>query len=134
GVLFFDTLSCRPLRTSCWIVGNRVSVFPSCSYCQARGPAPALPLSGRPVASQDSPVSRRFHPFNLRVSALRRPPRSGVSRLAFGRRRTSGLWPAISRPRGSAAHTHPDLDCEGRESTRPAAQPPVTGLNDPTSR
>jgi hypothetical protein len=29
GVLFFATLSWRPLRTSCWIVGNRVSVFPS---------------------------------------------------------------------------------------------------------
>src|SRR5215469_2105375 len=24
GVLFFDTLSWRPLRTSCWIVGNPV--------------------------------------------------------------------------------------------------------------
>src|SRR5437868_786898 len=28
GVLFFATLSWRPFRTSCWIVGNRVSVFP----------------------------------------------------------------------------------------------------------
>src|SRR6202167_6608081 len=52
GVLFFDTLSCRPLRTSCWIVGNRVSAFPSCSYCQARGPATGFPVVGHPVTSQ----------------------------------------------------------------------------------
>src|SRR5215469_10378619 len=34
-----------------------------------------------------SRVSRRFHPSDLQVSALLRPPRSGVSRSAFGRRR-----------------------------------------------
>jgi hypothetical protein len=45
-----------------------------------------------------SPVSRRFHPSDLRVSALLRPPRSGVSRLAFGRRQIPS--------HRSAAHTH----------------------------
>src|SRR6478736_451085 len=42
GVLFFATLSWRPLRTSCWIVGNRVSVFP---VVPARAHARALSRS-----------------------------------------------------------------------------------------
>src|SRR5580693_173616 len=58
-----------------------------------------------PFASQDSPVSRRFHPSDLHVFALLRPPRSGVSRSAFGRRQTPS--------HGSAAHTHPNPDCQG---------------------
>src|ERR1700691_5255767 len=53
GVLFFDTLSWRPLRTSCWIVGNRVSVFPSCSYCQAHVCLLWVPRSPGPLASQE---------------------------------------------------------------------------------
>jgi hypothetical protein len=139
GVLFFDTLSCRPLRTSCWIVGNRVSVFPSCSYCQARGPATGSPATGVQFRVRKSAVSRLFHPSDLRISTLRRPPRSGVSRLAPGQRQPPGPRPAVSRPRESAVHTLSDLDCEGRESTRPAVRPPVSGppwltQGDPTSR
>src|SRR5215471_3318971 len=97
GVLFFDTLSCRPLRTSCWIVGNRVSVFPSCSYCQARGPATGSPVTGVQLRVRKSAVSRLFHPSDLRFSTLRRPPRSGVSRLALGQHLTPGPRPAVSR-------------------------------------
>jgi hypothetical protein len=112
GVLFFDTLSWRPLRTSCWIVGNRVSVFPSYSYCQAHVcllwvPRKTWRFPG-PFASQESPVSRRFHPSDLHVSALLRPPRSGVSRSAFGRqqRRLTGRQPTPIRIRTARERVH----------------------------
>src|ERR1700691_6095810 len=115
GVLFFDTLSWRPLRTSCWIVGNRVSVFPSYSYVRSMRARTALALEpGRPQnETRKSPVSRRFDPSDLRVFSSRRPPRSGVSRSA------SGQWQSPSS-RTDLNH----LDCERRESTRPAAQLP----------
>src|SRR6202042_2415717 len=83
-------------------------------------PPQAFPLSGAQWRAGKSSVSRQFHPSDLRVFALLRPPRSGVSRLASGQRRTPS--------HRSAAHTHSNLDCEGRESTRPAVQPPVSGL------
>src|SRR6201996_6991559 len=38
------------------------------------------PLSGIQWRVRKSPVSRRFHPSDLRIPALLRPPRSGVSR------------------------------------------------------
>src|SRR5580704_15141093 len=47
GVLFFATLSWRPLRTSCWIVGNRVSVFPSLRPALTRTPSRSVLLSLR---------------------------------------------------------------------------------------
>jgi hypothetical protein len=50
------------LRTSCWIVGNRVSVFPSYSYCQAHVYLLWVSRFPGPLASQETVGFPSFPP------------------------------------------------------------------------
>src|SRR5262249_22639329 len=64
GVLVFSTLSWRPLRTSCWIVGMRAFGL----------------LRSNPSGVFLCALRRYFGYFTLRLLGSPRPPRSGVSR------------------------------------------------------
>jgi hypothetical protein len=127
--LFFDTLSWRPLRTSCWIVGNRVSVFPSYSYCQAH--VCLLGFPGYPGHSQAKKpqVFRRFPAVSTRLTctfSLFSDPRGRVCRArpsADGKHRLTGRQPILIRIRTARERVH-------------TASCTATGLDryDPTSR
>jgi len=79
--LFFATLSWRPLRTSCWIVGNRVSVFPVVpARAHARAPSRSLlasfELANRRKPSEETSLAAQpgvFYP----------PPTPEVGRVAL---------------------------------------------------
>jgi len=110
--LFFDTLSWRPLRTSCWIVGNRVSVFPSCSYCQACQARVGSLRACRFPGSTTELENRRFPAVPTRLTctfSLSSDPRGRVCRArpsADVKHRLTGRQPTPIRIRTTRERVH----------------------------
>src|SRR5262249_28549738 len=94
GVLVLLVFACRPLRTSCWIVGIPASSLPVLSL-----PSAVTPGRPRPCLS----CSRLLYRFaSPRSSALPRPPRSGVSPNHYPARwrfaPAAGLFTQLGKP------------------------------------